>query len=757
MDGERRDDGSWAKLIEWRPTDRQFHLRNDRISLVLAILDDGTLAQVHLGPPLPQGQGYRHLAPVAFAGFANRVDEPVPLAYPTAGIGDFRVPAIVVTAADGSTTLALRYREHHIVAGKPALDPLPATYVEADDEAETLVVTLDDPHVGVAVDLRFTIFRDRPVIARSATIRNVGDAPIQLDVAMSLSLDLPDDDWVMLGLAGTWARERHVVERALVPGRQSVASTRGASGHQHNPFIALRRPTTDEAHGEAFGFSLVYSGNFLAEVEVDAFATTRVRLGIEPDTFRWRLEPAAAFTTPEAIVAYSDGGLGALSDAFHGLFRDRLARGVWRDRPRPVLLNNWEATYFDFDADRLVEIATAGRDLGIELFVLDDGWFGARDDDTSSLGDWFVDRRKLPDGIDGLARRITDLGMGFGLWIEPEMVSPESDLFRAHPDWAVGVPGRERTTSRHQLVLDLARSEVVDHLAEVLIDVLASAPITYVKWDMNRSITEPWSASLPPDRQGEFFHRYILGVYELYRRLTERFPEMLFESCASGGGRFDPGMLAFAPQAWTSDDTDAVERLRIQWGTSMAYPLSAMAAHVSAVPNHQVGRVTPLATRAAVAFFGVLGYELDPTALGDDERTAVRDQVAFYGRHRELFQRGRFIRLVSPFDEDRERAAWMVVADDRRTAVVGLYGILARPDPGPQRLRLRGLDPGSSYTVSTWPDDDDRIARANTGVRSGADLQAAGLVLDPGRQAPIAAGDFWSRLFTLEATPPEAR
>lgn len=754
---ENDDARDRAVLTEWRPSDRQFHLRNDRISLILGVLDDGTLAQLHLGAPLPHGRGYHHLGPERFEGFADRVDDPVALAYPTAGIGDFRVPAIVVTGVDGSTTLALRYREHRMDAGKPALDPLPATYVEADDEAETLVVTLADAHVSLAVDLRFTIFHDRPVIARSATVRNVSDAAMDLDVAMSLSLDLPDADWIMLGLAGTWARERHVVERALVPGRQSVSSTRGASGHQHNPFIALRRPTTDEAHGEAFGFSLVYSGNFLAEVEVDAFATTRIRLGIEPDTFRWRLDPGADFTTPEAIVAYSDGGLGALSDAFHGLFRDRLARGVWRDRPRPVLLNNWEATYFDFDADRLVEIASAGHDLGIELFVLDDGWFGARDDDTSSLGDWVVDARKLPDGIDGLARRITDLGIGFGLWIEPEMVSPDSDLFRAHPDWAVGVPGRERTTSRHQLVLDLARPEVVDHLAEVLIDVLASAPISYVKWDMNRNITEPWSASLPPDRQGEFFHRYILGVYELFRRLTERFPEILFESCAGGGGRFDPGMLAFAPQAWTSDDTDAIERLRIQWGTSLAYPLSAMAAHVSAVPNHQVGRVTPLATRAAVAFFGALGYELDPTALTADERAAVRDQIAFYGRHRELFQRGRFIRLISPFDDDRERAAWMVVSDDRRTAVVGLYGILARPDPGPQRLRLRGLDAGMTYAVSTWPGSEERIAPANAGERSGADLQAAGLILDPGRQKPIAGGDFWSRLFILEAVASDVR
>ena len=568
---------------------------------------------------------------------------------------------------------------------------------------------------------------------------------------MSLAVDLPDADWLLLGLAGAWGRERHVVERRLVPGAQSVSSVRGASSHEHNPFICLRRSTTDEAHGEAYGFSLVYSGNFLAEAQVEPYGTTRIRLGIEPTTFTWRLAPAETFTTPEAVVAWSATGLGTLSAAFHDLYRDRLARGTWRDRPRPILINNWEATYFDFDADRLVAIAETARDLGVELFVLDDGWFGDRDDDTTSLGDWVVDRRKLPDGIDGVARRITDLGIGFGLWIEPEMVSRRSRLFEAHPDWAIGVPGRPQTESRQQLVLDLSRSEVVDHLADVLTEVLGSAPITYVKWDMNRNITEPWTQSLPADRQGEFFHRYVLGVYELYRRLMARFPDILFESCASGGGRFDPGMLAFAPQGWTSDGTDAVERLRIQWGTSLAYPLSSMAAHVSAVPNHQVGRVTPLSTRAAVAFFGVFGYELDPTALDGDERAAIADQIAFYRRHRELFQRGQFIRLVSPFDGERDRAAWMVVSPDRRRAVVGTYRILGRPDPGPERLRLSGLDPAATYDVAGWPVSGDRLVQANTGERSGAELMGAGLVLELERWATVARGDFWAQLFVLEA------
>ena len=471
----------------------------------------------------------------------------------------------MAAAADGSTALTLHYRDHRILAGKPSLEPLPATYVEDDAEAETLEVTLADEPAGIEVALRFTIFRERPVIARSATIRNVGSAPADLRCAMSLAVDLPDADWILLGLAGAWARERHVVERRLVPGRQSASSTRGASSVHHNPFLALRRPATDEAHGEAYGFSLVYS----APPRPRSSRTGRRARPARHRARHVRLAPSNRgrrsgprrpswpTRTPASVrcrrVPASSG--------------ERLARGLARP-PATVLINNWEATYFDFDADKLVRIAASARDLGVEMFVLDDGWFGKRDDDTTSLGDWVVDRHKLPDGIDGVAERITALGMGFGIWIEPEMVSTESDLFRAHPDWAIGIPGRPRTESRQQLVLDMARPEVVDHLTEVLTAVLASAPITYVKWDMNRNITGAWSASLPPERQGEFFHRYIL-VYELYRRLTT-LPEILFESCAGGGGRPDPA--AGVRAAGLDERRDRRRRaVRIQWGTSLAY------------------------------------------------------------------------------------------------------------------------------------------------------------------------------------------
>jgi alpha-galactosidase len=733
--------------VTWREATRELHLHNGRLSLVLAVLENGWLGQLHLGAPLDPAASYRHLGPADFRSFSNRVDEPVGLAVPTAGSGDFRIPALVVEGADGSSVLDLVYEGHRIAAGKPALEGLPSTYVEDPAEATTVEIDLADEIDGLRVTLVLSIFEARPVIASSLQLANRGAGRLIVRTAMSASVDLADGPWDLLTLGGAWARERRTHRASLLPGRRSVGSQRGATGHQQDPSLFLLRPGTDEATGEGLAMSLVYSGNFLAEAEVGPRGATRARIGLQPEGFAWALKPGGSFTTPEAVIAWSSEGIGGLSDALHGLYRERLARGPWRDRPRPVLLNSWEGVYFDFDHARLVEMARAAADLGVELFVLDDGWFGARDDDTSSLGDWDIDRRKLPGGLGPLAADVESLGLRFGLWIEPEMVSPRSRLFETHPDWAIGVPGRPRTESRQQLVLDLSRPEVVDQLEAAIAAILGSASISYVKWDMNRNITEPHGGSLPPDRQGEFFHRYILGTYELWRRLTTRFPEILFESCAGGGGRFDPGMLAFAPQAWTSDDTDAIERLAIQWGTSHVYPLSSMGAHVSAVPNHQVGRTTPLATRAAVAFFGVFGYELDPRGLGEAERVEIREQIAFYREHRELLQRGRFVRLRSPVG--RDDAAWMVVAPDRGRAIVAHVRILQRPVPPPDRLRLRGLDPALTYRVEPWP----KRAGTSEVVRRGGDLLAAvGLGLeteDPPTGAP--RGDFSARIWVLTA------
>jgi alpha-galactosidase len=742
--------------ITWIPDTREWHLHNGLTSWVLGVLPNGWIGLHHAGAPLAVGPSYAHLGPREFAGFDNRVGEPVGFALPVPGLGDFRVPGLVVEAGDGSQVVEPRYAGHRILAGKPELPgPLPATYLEEDVEADTLEVDLVDEPTGLAVTLAFTIFRDWPVVARSMHLKNSGASRVVVRAAMSATLDLPDDDWRLMTFSGAWARERFPVDRALVPGRQGVGSLSGGSGNEHNPSLVLRRPTTTEAGGECWGIALAWSGNFLAEAEVGHFGTTRVRVGVHPEQFAWPLAPGESFTTPEALLAWSGEGLSALSQGLGGLLRHRMARGAWRDRPRPILLNNWEGTYFDFDHGRLVAMARAARSVGVELFVLDDGWFGRRDSDDRSLGDWVVDRRKLPHGLDGLAREVKSLGLMFGLWIEPEMVNRDSDLFRAHPDWAIGIPGRQRTESRQQLVLDFSNPAVVDHIAVAIGRVVSSAPIDYVKWDWNRFITEPFSPALPPERQGEFFYRYTLGLYDLYGRLTTRFPNILFESCASGGARFDAGLLAWAPQAWTSDDTDAVERLRIQWGTSFAYPVSSMGAHVSAVPNHQTGRAAPLDFRAAVAMFGAFGYELDPTAMAEDELAAVQRQVAFYAEHRELLQYGRFTRLRSPFEGDGNEAAWMVSSPDQSRALVAHYRVLQRPWPHRDRLAVRGLDPSARYAVTCWTSFDGPMP---TIERGGDELMAVGLGIEPPDPMPegahadghrIVRGDFTFRLFDL--------
>jgi len=737
--------------IEWRKGERQLHLHNDSISYVMRVLESGTLAHLYCGPRLASGHDYSHLVRSSFISRFNQVLDPIPMELPTAGSGDFRVPMLTVRHADGSTVLDLIYREHSITAGKPPLDGLPSTYVDDEAEAETVEIVLVDGHSSLKVRLLTTIYADRPVVTRSMRVTNDGTGDVKLTTAMSAALDLPDSDWHLLQLTGAWARETHIVDAPLVSGTRAVRSQRGSSGHHQNPFILLRRPSTTEAAGEAIGMSLVYSGNFLAQVEVDPYDTVRARIGFDPETIRWQITPGMDLQIPEAVLVWSDDGIGGVSDAYHRLYRERLATGSWRDKPRPVLLNSWEGVYFDFDEDTLVEMATAAKDLGAELFVLDDGWFGQRDDDTSSLGDWTVDLRKLPSGLPELVERVNELGLLFGLWIEPEMVNPRSRLFEEHAEWAVGFPGRPRSELRNQYVLDMSNIDVVDYLERVVGNVLNSAPISYVKWDMNRVITEPYGASLPPERQNEFFHRYMLGVYDLYARLTERFPDILFESCAGGGGRNDPGMLAFAPQAWTSDDTDAIERQRIQYGTSLVYPLVAMGAHVSDVPNHQVGRSTPLDTRAAVAFFGNLGYELDPRKLDDVEVERVQGQIAWYKERRQLLHTGRFHRLVSPFEGDRNETAWMTVADDGRHALVGWYRTLSRPMPGPSLLRLRGLDPGARYRVTIWPDADDWVTRANVMERGGDELMSQGLFLDDHAWESQARGDFQARIFELES------
>ena len=727
-----------------------FHLTNGRISYLMKVLPNGTLGQLYFGRAIRDREDFDHLLEFASRPMSSCVFEGNPCfslehcrqEYPSHGSTDFRRPAVELRQPNGSRIPSFVYHSHTVAPGKPALKGLPATYCEQDSEAETLTIRLRDELLNVSVYLNYTLFASHPALARSARIVNEGGLELHLTHAMSLSLDLPDMEYELLHFSGAWGRERHLKVRKLEQGVQSVESLRGHSSHNHNPFVMLRRPGTDEDQGEVLGFSLVYSGNFLAQAEVDTWDTTRITLGINPFGFDWKLEPGQGFQTPEAVAVYSHQGMGAMSRTFHTLYRSRLARGEWRDRPRPILINNWEATYFNFDEDKLVSIAQAAKRDGVELFVLDDGWFGARRSDRAGLGDWIANPELLPQGIPGLAERIEALGMRFGLWFEPEMVNRDSDLYRAHPDWLLQTPGRTPSHGRNQFVLDFSRPEVVDRVHAMMADILSGAKVSYVKWDMNRSITEAYSTALPPDRQGEVFHRYILGVYDLYERLTSAFPHVLFESCASGGGRFDPGMLYYAPQAWTSDDSDAAERLKIQYGTSFCYPVVSMGAHVSAVPNHQVNRATPLSTRANVAYFGTFGYELDLNRLTSEEREQVRAQIAFMKEHRDVIQFGDFYRLLSPFQGNY--TAWMAVSPDRRTALVGWYKTLNEVNGPFRRLRLRGLDPALCYTVD------------GTSAHYGDELMEVGLVTTDSSAGECRDGqrpsrDFDSHIFVLRA------
>ena len=738
-------------------TDTLFHLRNDSLSYIMQILPNGYLGQLYVGPAVPLDVDYSYLLELAARPtsacpfYDNPVFslEHVKQEYGQYGGSDYRQPAVVMSQPDGSTVTTFQYESHRIEVGKSRLDGLPATYVEDDSEAETLIIVLVDPLTTVRIELSYTLFSSRPVLTRTARFINDGHAEVFLDQAMSACLDLPDAEYEWWQFSGAWGRERHLKTRTLEQGITSIGSIRGNSSAQQNPFVILARPGTDDRQGEAIGCAFVYSGNFLIQAEVDTFDTTRLLVGIHPQGFRWKLRPGSSFQTPEVVFAYTADGLNDLSATLHSLFRERLMRGQWRDRPRPIVTNNWEATYFDFTEDTLIDIARTAQGVGAELFVLDDGWFGARRGERAGLGDWTPNTDLLPDGIAGLSKKVTDLGIDFGLWVEPEMVNEDSNLFRTHPDWVIQTPNRRRSVGRFQLVLDYSRAEVVDHVFTQLSDVFSTAKISYVKWDMNRSLTEVFSSALPTDQQGEVAHRHMLGVYALLERLTTAFPHILFESCASGGARFDAGMLFYAPQAWASDDSDAVERLKIQWGSSFAYPIVSHGAHVSITPNHQVNRVTPLHTRANVAFFGAFGYELDLNKLSDEEIAEVKAQVAFMKEHRELIQFGTFYRLRSPFDSNI--TCWMVVNKQKTKAIVGWYRVLNTVNAPFDRVRLVGLDTTKRYRITG-----NELVDGRDVVRSGSELHNIGLITSDRNSGDVPQNvtpnrDFDSRLFVLTA------
>lgn len=730
---------------------REFHLYNQEISYIIKILDNDQPGQLYYGKRLTHREDFSHLfeyamrdmSPYAFEGNSTFSLENIKQEYPTFGCGDMRFPAYEIERENGSHVVEFVYKEHKIYDGKPKFEGLPATYVESDDEAQTLELVLEDTSINTRIVLLYTIYEAFPVIARSVRFECDSDEKITLLSAMSACVDLPDKDYEMIDLAGVWARERHVRRHKLDYGIQSIYSMRGCSSYQFNPFFALARENADEFQGQVYGFSLVYSGNFLAQTEVDNYDTARVLMGIHPNGFKWTLGKGESFQTPEMVMVYSEAGLNGMSQTFHKLYRTRLARGIWRDKVRPILINSWEAFYFDFDAPKLLGLADAAADLGMELFVLDDGWFGKRNDGTSSLGDWYPNEEKLKGTLKELAEKINAKGLKFGLWIEPEMTNKDSDLYRAHPDWLLAEQGKRICHSRNQYVLDFSKKEVREYIGDMLENLLAEVPVSYIKWDLNRTFSEVFSNGNDREYQGKVCHKYILGVYELYERLTSRFPHVLFESCASGGARFDPGMLYYAPQGWTSDDTDAIERLKIQYGTSMVYPVSCMGSHVSASPNHQTNRVTPIETRADVAYFGTFGYELDLLKLDEEDKVEIRRQIAFMKEKRDLIQKGTFYRLKSPFEGNE--TAWMIVSEDQKKALVGYYRVMQPVNVGFKRLKLKGLKEDICYKVSGYDYD-----------CYGDELMQVGMILSDSasgvwKKGVTDKGDFQAKVFEIVA------
>lgn len=681
---------------------QSFHLKTRNTSYLMKLYQENYLAHLYYGRRLEINDVALRFEERAHIMNDDPNDrdfspETLPQEYPAFGSGDLKNPAYQIRDARGNYISDARYVSHRILSGKEPLEGLPATFGQKKDTVDTLEIILEDSLIGLAVLLSYTVFEEYDIITRSTRLVNMGKEHLHVLKAASMSIDITGHNFDLMYLTGSWARECDVERMPLSRGRMELDSARGVSSSQHNPFFVLAEKETTEDTGEAFGFSLVYSGNHLSQIEVDQYQQVRATMGINPLNFDWKLEEGEAFQTPECVMAYSPNGIGEMSRLFHRIFRERLCKSQFALKPRPILVNSWEAFYFDFNEDSLVELAKESKRLGIDLLVLDDGWFGKRENDRSSLGDWKVNLSKLPNGIDGLAKRINDEGMQFGIWVEPEMISPDSDLFRAHPDWRLHIPGRAGHQSRNQFVLDLSRKEVCDWMVEQVSNVLKSGKISYVKWDMNRQLSEVGSATLAPDRQGEVYHRYVLGLYFCMDQLTTRFPEVLFEGCEGGGGRFDPGILHYMPQIWGSDDTDAIERLNIEYGYSFIYPWSSLSAHYSVVPNHQVGRVTSSHTRACAAMTGSFGYELNICALPEEEKEEIKEINRIYKEDRELLAAGEFYRLISP--EGHEKAAWMIIHRDQSQGIAYYFGILTHPNQPFTWLKLKGLDPKAEYCV----------------------------------------------------------
>lgn len=639
----------------------------------------------------------------------------LPLEYACDGVGDYRVTGAAAVHQDGSCALDLRYKSYRISKGKYSIKGLPAVYADVS-ESETLEIVLKDKYSDIEVTLRYGVLPKLDIITRCASVANNTNEPVILTKAASLCLDIPHGEWEWVHFHGRHAMERLTERMPLCHGIQESSSTRGTSSHHQNPTVLLCSPDCTETSGSCIGAILAYSGSFKTQIELDQQEQVRLVMGINPELFRWELKPSEVFDTPEVIMSYSSNGMEKLSHNFHKVIREHVCRGKYKLAERPVLINNWEATYFDFNEEKILKIAEQAASLGVDMLVLDDGWFGKRDDDCSGLGDWFVNEKKLCGGLGSLAEKIKKMGMKFGLWFEPEMVSEDSELYRIHPEWAMRIPSRKPIRSRYQLVLDMTNPEVREYLFNSISKILRSADISYVKWDMNRSICDLYTPCLSADDQGEISHRYVLGLYELLERLTSEFSDVLFEGCSGGGGRFDAGMLYYCPQIWCSDDTDAYERTKIQYGTSFFYPVSAVGSHVSAVPNHQTGRTTPIGTRAVTAMAGSFGYELDLNTLSDSEKQEVGEQITRFKKYSRLIHNGLYYRLSDPMND--KFAVWEFVSEDKKEVLVN--GVIFRTEPNRTQylIKLRGLLPDADYRLDN-----------GGGVYKGSALMNGGILL----------------------------
>ncbi|MCQ2471904.1 MAG: alpha-galactosidase [Clostridia bacterium] len=680
---------------------RLFRLDTSKTSYVIGIYQENYLLNFYYGKKISDMhfENFCKRNPSASFSLANPVigengftPDTAPIEYGCNGAADFRISALAVRNYNGDNVTDIRYLSHRIFKGKKSIPQMPTTYANSDDEAETLEIDAIDSVTGALVTLSYTVFENHPVMTKSVKIKNTSDKTMFVERAFSGCYDFNSMDFDMLTLWGRHDKERNLCRRPLAHGVQGIESKRGVSGHSQNPFVAFAKAGATEDYGEVYAFNLVYSGNFSALAECDHNCSTRFIMGINPSDFEWTLAPNEEFYTPEVVSVYTPDGIGEMSRIFHRFYNNNLVRGKYKTEKRPLLINSWEAAYFDFDKEKLVAFAHEAKKLGVEMLVMDDGWFGKRNDDTNSLGDWFVNEEKLIGGLKPLIDGVNAEGLKFGIWYEPEMISPDSELFRAHPDWHVHVDNRTPMLGRHQYVLDVSREDVRENIWNQMYKVLSENKIDYVKWDFNRNISDAGSALLPPERKKEFFHRFILGTYDLMNRLVTTFPDILFEGCSGGGGRFDPAMLSFSPQIWTSDNTDPIQRLYIQFGTSMCYPASTQGAHVSACER------TGYETKGNVAMWGTFGYELDPIKLKEEDKEIIKQQIADYHKYYWLIRKGDLYRIISPFD-DSYYAAWQIVAEDKQSFLF-TFVCMRRCSHRTCFIKFKGLDPNKMYKCS---------------------------------------------------------